>query len=259
MTVERLGALAVLMLLGLLVLGFRGCGCGESEPPPGPPAPTRSDRPLSEVEETLEEENLWKMPTQLNPVQGLEPRVASRLDDLKRDYFEGRFSYVVQEAKELLDLAGDDPQMRLRLYYLMARASARNRQPSEASRYEKLFRDLYLKLHKAAPRLPSDNAKIRGLVERSEKIHKEVHPAWNADADGMVWANVRIFRLLDREGPHAVITEEHPGGGIIHASLDRRNLEAYLQDLGLLGGSAVIEKDQRFDFYYLLVGGDQHR
>jgi hypothetical protein len=199
---------------------------------------------------------LWRAPSRLEPEQGIDPRVASRLKDLRRDYFEGRFGFVLQEAEELLALAADAPQMKLRLYYLMARAAARNRQPSVASRYEKLFRELYLKLHRNAPRQAADHAKLRGLVKRSQEIYQEVHPGWNADADGATWANVRIFRLLDREGPHAVITEKHPGGGIIHASLDRANLQAYLEDLGIWNDGTVLERDQRFDFFYLLLDDD---
>ena len=34
----------------------------------------------------------------------------------------------------------------------------------------------------------------------------EVHPEWNRDMDGETWANVRIYRILERSGPLEVLT-----------------------------------------------------
>lgn len=241
---------AALALLGLVVAG---CSCTSSPPPP--PAATGAARPApSAPAEPPEDEPapaLWRKAISLVERDGLEPRVAARLRDLERDYFDRQFAYVTQEAQDLLDMAGDDPKMRLRLYYLLARAHARNRQPTEASRYERLFRELYLKLRDDPPRAAAARPQVRGLVERSEELYQDIHPAWNQDADGVMWANVRVFRELDRAGPHATITREHPGGGVIHAGMNRDELVAYLGDLGMWDPEkTVLQRDQRYGFFY---------
>ena len=241
---------AALALLGLVVAG---CSCTSSSPPPPPPTEAPATRaPEPEGPEVLDvAPSIWRKATSLVERDGLEPRIVARLRDLERDYFDRQFAYVTQEARDLLDMAGEDPKMRLRLYYLLARAHARNREPTEASRYERLFRELYLELRDDPPRAAAARPQVRSLVERSEELYQEVHPAWNQDADGVMWANVRVFRELDRAGPHATISREHPGGGVIHAGMNQDELVAYLEDLGLWKQEeTVLQRDQRYGFFY---------
>lgn len=244
-------ARALAIRTALAAAAVHGCSCVSSPPPP-PATPTATPTRAGPRDPEVAPEALWKEPESLNVSRGLAPQVERRLQDLERDYFGGQFVYVIQEARELLDLAGKEPRMRLRLYYLLARSHARNRDPAKARHYEELFRELFTELHQKPPRGPADAARVAGLVERSEQLFQGVHPGWDLDADGEMWANVRVWRRLDREGPHAVISEEHPGGGVIHASLSAENLKATLQDLGLFGPDTVLERDQRFGFYYLI-------
>lgn len=240
-------------LLGLVLFGsIPGCQCSGPEPKPPPTEAPKKQR--VEPDPILEDEDdLFERPTSLNLSRDLAPAMRSRLKDLERDYFESRFDFVIPSAERLLSMVGDDPRMKLRLYYLLARSHARNRNPTQAQHYEKLFRELFVEHRGKAPKTHQQSPKIHKLLEASETEFDKVHPNWNLDGDGEIWANVLVWRRLDREGPQAVVTMDHPGGGTIHASQSGVNLEAYLEGLGLSDDDGSLSRDQRFGFYYKIV------
>ena len=245
----------VLYFFGLAILivtlRFSGCSCQPSSV--SKPVDTRNRISVKEPEiEDEYEEALFDKPSSLNLKKDLDPVMRSRLTDLERDYFEGRFDFVVPGAEELLKMVGEDRRMQLRLYYLLARSHARNRNPRQAQHYEKLFRKLFVSERESAPKVHKGASKITEVMKKSEVNFKKVHPNWDLDGDGQIWANVLVWRKLDREGPHAVVSIEHPGGGTIHASQSGANLQGYLENLGLLKKGTVLQRDQRFGFYFLI-------
>lgn len=233
-----------------------GCGClSDPEPPsrgprPGPvptlpsvpPDPTGPAGPGPDPGPAAA--------TRPSPRRRTDPALLERLQDLEADYLALKFAWVIGEAEPMLAQAEGDPQLQLDLFYLLARAHARNGNPTEANRYERLFKDLLDSLRKGSPRDEDEAAAAKAVLDRSEEIFQEVHPAWDADRDGGVWVNVRLHRLLSRQPPDAVLTEKHPDGALIHASMNLKALEDELTLKGLLRPDQPVQRDQRFGFYF---------
>ncbi len=252
---DRLTRLPGLALLPFLALA---AGCGR-EPRPGPPPPTReptpeaSPSPSPSPTPTVASGSGHRAPTSLVDLKGVAPGIAARLEALEADYLAGEHTFAIASAEQLLDsLPEGETELRLRLYYLLARSYARERNPGQASHYERLFRELFEKLQGAPPRDGSAQARLHGAMDRSVQLLHEVHPAWASDPDGSPWVNVRLMRRLERAGPLAVISEEHPGGGgLIHACLSPKPLQEFAADHDLGEDTHPLQRDPRFGFFFL--------
>lgn len=236
-----------------------GCSCS-STPAPTPDVGGPSQAPASAFDDALDpgedDAPVWRRARALSPDKGLEPGVRARLSTLEADYFAGKHEYVISSAEQLLDLMPDaDPELKLRLYYLLARSHARNRNPGRARHYEELFRKLHTELYGQDARGAASRDGLEGFVEAGDQIVQAVNPGWDTDGEGMTWANVRIQRELDRAGPREVLTRDHPGGGTIHAAFDPESLEEFRDQRGMDPDEYPIQRDQRFGFYFVLEGG----